>query len=103
MSFRLGVQHPLIIHLALQDGASLLTTAVECGNPIHVRWLAEVVQVPLQQTNHLGMTALDVARFKDYGAIENLLLELENRCEQNGREDRGGETRSKVVVRFVDD
>ena len=73
------MKHPGIELIALSDGASLLISAVIFGNANHVRWLADVVEVPLTVKNRQGMTALDVARLKGYTAIEKILLEVEER------------------------
>ena len=77
--YRMGTKHPGIECIALLDGASLLISSVIFCNASHVRWLANVVEVPLQAKNYQGMTAFDVARLKGYTAIEKILLEAEER------------------------
>lgn len=78
--YRVGSKHRGFTAMALIDGASLLICAVLCHNPSQVRWLVDVVKVPLQAKNKLGMTALDIARVKGYTVIESILLEAEERA-----------------------
>jgi ankyrin repeat protein len=78
--YRLGSKHRGATAMALIDGATLLICAVLCHNPSQVRWLVDVVKVPLQTKNKLGMTALDIARLKGYTVIESILLEAEERA-----------------------
>ena len=84
--YRCGSKHPGIELIALLDRASLLISAVVFHCPSQVRWLADVVQVPLHLKNKLGMTALDIARKKGYTVIESILLQAQERAK--GVEDK---------------
>ena len=72
--YRLGNKHPFFEQGVMMIGGSMLSHVVYHGAFEHVLWLVNDVKVPLDVKNCIGMTALDIARYRGHKSIEKILI-----------------------------